>query len=223
MMRARLAWLRDEPGRDLAPLAARLGPGEAADLARLDRADLRRGFLLSRALLRKVLADVSGAAGQAPRFARAPSGRLLLEAPAGWHVSLSHTDGLVAVVAATAPCGVDIERVRDARVAAVAARYFAPEEAAQLAAVDAATARRDFFRLWTLKEAAVKALGEGLAGNMARLAFTLAPEGPRQAFAEPALALWQHPLAEAWLAAAVVTPTTVEWCSGEARLTDLGV
>lgn len=221
MMRARLAWLKDEPGRDLDPLAARLGPGEAADLARLDRADLRRGFLLSRALLRLVLADV--ASGQAPRFARAPSGRLLLDAPAGWHVSLSHTDGLVAVVAATAPCGVDIERVREARVAAVAARYFAPEEAAQLAAVGAASARRDFFRLWTLKEAAVKALGEGLAGNMARLAFTLAPEGPRQTFAEPALALWQHAVADAWLAAAVVTPSTVEWRSGEARLTDLGV
>lgn len=221
MIRARIAWLRDQPGHDLAPLAAALDPDEAAELARISQPGRRRHYLLARALLRHVLAAAGATIDTPARFGRAESGRLLLTAPAGWHISLSHAGDLVAVVAATAPCGVDIEQERDARVAAVARRYFAPAEAKRLAEADAAAARRDFFRLWTLKEAAVKAFGEGLAGNLARLAFDLAPEEPRPAFAEPALALWQTALGDAWLAAVVATTGPVAWDGREVRLATL--
>lgn len=220
MTRVRLAWLRDDPACLLAPLAARLGPVEATELAQLALLARQRGYLLSRALLRRLIAGEDTLAPYA-RFARAASGRLLLTAPAGWHISLSHGAGLVAAALAAAPCGVDIERPRPAHVQRVAARYFAPAEQAWLQALPPVAAERDFFRLWTLKEAAAKALGEGLAHNMARLAFSVAAPAP--AFLEAGLGLqvWQAPVADAWLAAAVRADGPVDWQCREVSLAEL--
>lgn len=221
MNSARLAWLRDDPALALAPLAARLAPEQAADFAALSGTARQREFLLSRALLAHTLATTPGLAGTALRFARAPSGRLLLAAPAGWHISLSHADGLAAVLVARTPCGVDIERPRPARVQGVAARYFAPSEQAWLADLPPEAAQRDFFRLWTLKEAAAKARGEGIAHNLPRLVFDLAGPQPQPRGAAAGLQAWQAPVAQAWLAGVVVDPAPVEWHCREVALATL--
>lgn len=208
---ARIAWLRDDPGQALTALTSRLPVAEQEEMARLRLPTRQRNFVLSRMLLRHLLATHAGLPPEALRFARAASGRLLLAGSGPWEISLSHGDGLVAAVVANAPCGVDIERPRATRVARVAQRYFAPAEAEWLRTRDSITAERDFFRLWTLKEACAKALGQGLADNMARLAFTLATTPPTLLAPGPALQLWQAPVAEAWLAAAVRSAGPVDW------------
>lgn len=220
MTLARLTWLRDEPGEALDALAARLDAAARAELARRHLPARQRGFLLSRALLTLALEDAGLVAG-ACRLGRAASGRLRLEAPAGWHVSLSHGGDHVAVCVATAPCGVDIERPRPTPVLRLAQRYFSPAEAARLATLTPADAERDFFRLWTLKEAAAKALGQGLAHNMARLAFDLDREPPAALAAASGLVLWQAPAGNAWLAAALASPMPVAWQAREVTLATL--
>lgn len=78
------------------------------------------------------------------------------------HFNISHAEGIVAVAVSEFECGVDCERVRsyDQRVMKrVCTR------AEQAAICSAPENERDmlFFRLWTLKEAYVKALGRGLS------------------------------------------------------------
>ncbi|MDN5937854.1 MAG: 4'-phosphopantetheinyl transferase superfamily protein [Salinisphaera sp.] len=95
----------------------------------------------------------------------------------GYRLGLSHSGALCLCIAS--PCarvGCDVERQRPRRrLQELAAQYFHPAEAAHLRRVDGAPARRDFYRLWTLKEAAQKALGRGLDGGLRAPAFVLQP------------------------------------------------
>ena len=79
--------------------------------------------------------------------------------------------------------GVDIEDVeRRGRLLEIADAYFAPDELiVLLSAPPGRAARVLFFRLWTLKEAYIKAHGDGLSLPLDRFAFALSP--PAIAFA----------------------------------------
>ncbi len=94
-----------------------------------------------------------------------PTGRPVLRgADLPLHVSLSHGRHAVAVaLTALAPLGVDLEVVRPLAAGALAARYFAADEADWVAGQpsdDEST--RAFLWLWTHKEAIGKARGLGL-------------------------------------------------------------
>jgi len=150
-------------------------PGPAA--ARVD--DLRRLRMGQRFVLRLLLGaylccpgrDVRierGAAGK-PKLAdaqtRAGSGR-------GLAFNLSHAgDWLAIAVARDAEVGVDIERrARRVRARELARRWFGTDEAARLDTLDEDSARVEFLRRWSLREALVKARGETLAGRLGEIA-----------------------------------------------------
>lgn len=76
----------------------------------------------------------------------------------GWHWSISHDSTLVAAVLHREPVGVDLERVAERR-AALQERVANPVEQGLLAPWDALA----FTRLWTAKEAVLKAAGVGIA------------------------------------------------------------
>jgi 4'-phosphopantetheinyl transferase len=57
----------------------------------------------------------------------------------------------------------------------LAARFFAPAEAARLATLPEPARSLEFLRIWTLKEAFVKALGLGMSLPLNRFAFGAAP------------------------------------------------
>ena len=103
-----------------------------------------------------------------PRVADAPS--------AFFNVSHGPTLALIAFCD-DAPVGVDVEP-RAALVfdASLAAMVCTPLESARLRA-DAATADEELTRLWTRKEAALKACGTGLVLPMAELALSMACAG----------------------------------------------
>jgi 4'-phosphopantetheinyl transferase len=74
--------------------------------------------------------------------------------------------------------GVDIERVRPRpRALELAARFFAPEEAALLTALPEGERLNGFLRLWTAKEAVLKANGGGLSYGLHRASFRLKRAG----------------------------------------------
>jgi 4'-phosphopantetheinyl transferase len=85
-----------------------------------------------------------------------------------FHFNISHTDGLVAVaLSEQGPVGVDVEnaaRVTDYQ--GLARRFFAPVEAGLMKDCDESSRAERFFRIWTLKEAYVKAIGKGLAHGL---------------------------------------------------------
>jgi phosphopantetheinyl transferase len=59
----------------------------------------------------------------------------------------------------------------------VARRFFSPEDNAWLKSLPGAARRAAFYRLWTLKEAILKADGRGLEGGLERVRVELPAQG----------------------------------------------
>lgn len=76
----------------------------------------------------------------------------------GWHWSISHDDTFVAAVLSREPVGVDLERIAERR-AALHDKVAREDERACFETWDALA----FTRLWTAKEAVLKAAGVGMA------------------------------------------------------------
>jgi 4'-phosphopantetheinyl transferase len=140
--------------------------------------DHRAVAAAAHALLGRLLARYGGLE-EPPVIARTVHGKPY--APSLPHIdfNLSHARNHVLIaIAREQALGVDIEQVdRKTRVDALARRFFARSEADALAALPEALRVDAFVRLWTLKEAVLKALGEGLAFGLDRIAFALDGSG----------------------------------------------
>ena len=130
-------------------------------------ADAQR-YLLSRRVLRAVLSMYVGREPGAIVFEPGPGGkpRLAGEPPAGLRFNLSHSGDVTAVaVAQGREVGVDVEALRYPAPDAGAFRaFFSPRELAWIEAFEGRARAAAFYRIWTRKEALLKATGEGLSG-----------------------------------------------------------
>jgi 4'-phosphopantetheinyl transferase len=180
--------LAPDPAR-IPALAATLDRDEQTRAARLRVAAARSRFVVGRAFLRDVLARYLAIPPAAVTLAYGPKGKPALaspEAPLRFNLSHSH-DVAVCAVAARRELGVDVERVREVAADRIAARYFSPRERALVGALEGAAAGRAFFRLWTCKEAYLKAVGTGVSRPLAEV--EIGPDdGP-----EPRLAIRDQP------------------------------
>jgi len=186
-----------DPGT-LALTEGLLGPSDRRRLAAITGSLARREFLAGRALLTSVLSLRTGEPPARWRFAETALGKPVLD-DAAWSgrlgFNVSHTDGLVccALVSGSGRVGVDVERCsRELDVDALAARFFAPAEAAALARLPAPARRARFFDHWTLKEAFLKGRGVGLTVPMREAAFDL--EGPAPALVSSPDVPWKFAL-----------------------------
>jgi 4'-phosphopantetheinyl transferase len=106
--------------------------------------------------------------GAAIRFVASPAGkpRLAPEQAFAPRISfnLSHSGGRALLAISHGPeIGVDLEaHDRKTDVLPLADRYFAVPEREAVASADESSRRTEFFRIWTAKEAVIKAQGEGL-------------------------------------------------------------
>jgi len=176
----------------------------------------RHRFAWSHALLRAVLARYLGCSAAAVQFAPriAPQTRpsLLPGARLRLCFSLSHVGDLAAVaVARGAPLGVDVELPRNRLdPLAIAAAHFAPRETALLRSLEPSKRISAFLRLWTAKEAVLKALGTGLARPLSEVVVSLPVASSarrRLAISAEGLTLWSLPRAGGTLSTlAVATP-----------------
>lgn len=163
-------WLAQLDDFDADAFVAVLDAAEATRAAAIGDHDARRRFIVSRGLLRRVLAATSGIAPNEFTFGVGAHGKPVVAdgIASGLHFNLSHARGWWLFAMSDSPVGVDLEmadRVVDA--ARLAARVFTPgEEAAlQLVGTDAVAVRAVFLDCWTRKEALLKALGTGFAGG----------------------------------------------------------
>jgi 4'-phosphopantetheinyl transferase len=152
-------------GQPAARLTGVCSAAERARAAGMPLAARRREFLLARGIVRTILAAYVGVEPGALRLGTGPHGKPFVDAPAAPGFSVSHSHGrLVVAVTAGFAVGIDLERVdRRIEIGVVARRFLPSDEAASLAALppDARTAA--FFRLWTRREAQLKARGSGFA------------------------------------------------------------
>lgn len=169
-----------------------LTPDERARRARYRFERERHQFLVARGLLRWTLSRYLGLPPEAVRFRAGPHGKPELAVgatPTPFTFNLSHAAGLVAcAIARDAEIGIDVEDLAGAADIDAVARSFAPSERADLDAVRGAARQARFLAYWTLKEAYLKARGEGLGLPLDGFAFTLAPPGPPRIVFGPAIA-----------------------------------
>lgn len=163
-----------------------LTAAEGERLAAMGSAERRRQFVAGHWLARVAAGTVLGIEVDGCTLVRADDGSPRLQVDgrdSDWHVSLSHSGDWVACALAPAPVGVDLEMPRRRReLMGLAAFAFSPDECRRLAALDDAARSDEFHRLWSLKEARGKRLGEGLLPRRSRRV-TAVPSGPAEAHA----------------------------------------
>ena len=147
-----------------------VSPAEEAHARRMGSARRRREFLVCRGALRRILAGALGIEPLAAPILRGAHGKPLLapgRRPAlGFNVSHSGDRFVVAVAVGMAP-GVDVERVRPRRsLSGLARRFFSRAEQEEVAADP--DPPHSFYRIWTRKEAVIKADGRGVAIGLDR-------------------------------------------------------
>jgi len=176
----------------------------------------RRRFVLTRGALRALLGKRLGLSPREVPLVLDMRGKPRLAGGLGvpdWRFNVAHS-GELALIAMTVGCevGVDLEQVRTVRQAAhIARRYFHPWESK--AVRTAPPSRRDatFLRIWTAKEAVLKAVGSGITGSLAGCPVpTEAHDGTWIEL--PGLRLWLLSLepAHGYLGAAAVVGTRLD-------------
>ena len=110
-------------------------------------------------------------------FEETQNGRpYLSEAPDLWFSFSSCEFGILGAWSSTHAIGVDLEnrtRVLDARE--LARQFFSVAEAKAVEEVGGLQRLRTFYRFWSLKEAALKSIGEGLPYGLEAFEFELVP------------------------------------------------
>lgn len=166
---------------DVAPWLPLLDADEKARMVRFVHARNRVQFAAAHGLTRLALGRVLSVPPASLAFVEGPNGKpsaLRDGGPASVSFNLSHADGMVGVAVLAqphVPVGFDLERFDRRIQLELADRYFRPEEANWLAGLAPDERPRGFLRLWTLKEALIKATGEGLSRELDSFWFEVLP------------------------------------------------
>lgn len=159
-------------GHEAEEAEALLDADERKRAGRLVRSGDRRTYLASHLGLRVLLGAYLGRAPEEVRFVRedclncgGPHGRPAV-AGGGVHFSLSHSHGLAYFAFAAVPVGVDVEGLPNAGAVADVLSSLHPAEAAEITALPEEERRAALARVWSRKEACLKATGAGLANGL---------------------------------------------------------
>jgi phosphopantetheine--protein transferase-like protein len=110
-------------------------------------------------------------------FQETEKGRPYLpDLPNVWFSFSSSRFGFLGAWSSTHQIGVDLEdQARNLEAAELAQQFFSQAEAEAVKVVGGLTRLRTFYQLWSLKEAALKSIGEGLPFGLDAFEFELAP------------------------------------------------
>ena len=155
-----------------------LDPEERAAYAARRIAHAQDSYLCAHALCRLALSRYERLAPSAWRYRREPGGKPMLAAShaSPWHFTVSHTKGFVACAVARLQVGIDVERgARPGNLRALQRRVLTEREQQNIAADP--NFEVAFLRLWTCKEATLKAHGLGLSYGPRNLEVTQHAQG----------------------------------------------
>lgn len=163
----------------ISKLASELTQGELERAVRIHNPEQRKSFVVCRGALRQILASYLDAPPKSLQFDYGPYGKPALARECrngGLQFNLSHANGMALIsVAVNRSIGVDVEVIRtNLDVEVIASRVLSYPEEQALLALPSDSRREAFFRLWTRKEALVKAVGSGFSFPMKRLSVSLA-------------------------------------------------
>lgn len=152
-----------------------LDPQELASADRFRRTTTRNQHVVGRAMARRLLGK-SNVVPQQIQFVSGEFGKPQVVTPpeAILPFNIAHTDGLVLCGVADRQAelvGVDVESLNRRTSTDLAERYFAKPEIQFLRSKPLHQQQYYFLRIWTLKEAFIKAIGTGLHTPLADFAF----------------------------------------------------
>lgn len=173
----------DVPEEEVELARAILSEDEIARSARFVRPRDRNRFAVARGRLRMILGAELGIRAASVAFRYGVRGKPELAPPldrGGLRFSLSHSaDRALVATTRNRAIGCDLEALRDVRSGQdLARRIFAPQEFEVLARLEGEAWQRAFFRCWTLKEAWLKARGDGLTFPTRKFTVAIAPGEP---------------------------------------------
>lgn len=165
--------LEDRPSFSLAAAERMLDPADRARALQISNLEVRRQFVFGRFLLWRMLEEL--AIPRRPLRKHALGKPYLEGRPIDFN--LSHTRGGVTVLLGRGELGVDVERAdRRVDVERVGVRSFTH---AELRWVRSGDPNERFIRMWTLKEAYMKARGLGLRLSPKTFSFEVAEQEAR--------------------------------------------
>jgi 4'-phosphopantetheinyl transferase len=137
-------------------------------------------YIAAHWLMRTALASIASLPPRNWRFITEKMGKPRIDPAIGrakLQFNLSHTRGFVAcAITIDSEIGIDVEALnrRDVTVD-IAERFLSPSEVIILRSMAEERKHDTFFRFWTLKEAFIKATGEGLSRPLDSFSFALDP------------------------------------------------
>lgn len=140
--------------------------------------DKRARFLQRRAFRRYCATWATGT--QAPlsgyEFVETETGRpFLIHHPDLWFSFSSCAEGCLGAWSASRAIGVDVEQTREVGGLSLARAYFSQAETEILARSLGRVRTMNFLRIWCLKEAALKSIGQGVPFGLNKFRFSLSP------------------------------------------------
>ncbi|MFG3255678.1 4'-phosphopantetheinyl transferase family protein [Streptomyces sp. NPDC048172] len=172
-----------------APGLVRLLGEDHARCRTMTHRGIKARFIASRLLLKHVACAAVGATPEAVELAYRPGGRPYLRGPGRIDISLSHTEDLLLVgLTRRGWIGVDAEaKDRPMLGLGTDAQVCTPHERRMLARIAQERRNGALVRLWTLKEAYSKAIGQGMRFRFTQFGFgpqdrnpsVLRPDGTR--------------------------------------------
>ncbi|MFC4304294.1 4'-phosphopantetheinyl transferase family protein [Cohnella boryungensis] len=111
------------------------------------------------------------------RFSRNACGKPFVQNSPRFRYNVSHSGDWVVCVCDEEEVGIDVELVRPIDVK-LAERFFHPTEYKQIIEKEGRERWEAFFKLWTLKESYVKAIGTGLRQPLSAFSFELRDDRP---------------------------------------------
>lgn len=169
----------DVSDREVTALRGLLNPRELERADRFKVPNAARRFIAARAVLRTLLGQVTATDPARIEFTYGERGKPSVGgAP---HFNASDSGDTVVVAMASEEVGVDIEGLRPLpNPDRLARRICTPDELEQLDALTEGEAAAALLRLWTYKEAALKAVGLGLPGGLRNVDVDFRPGKPPQ-------------------------------------------
>ena len=153
-------------------LSSGLSPEEYRHWHEIRQPGRQREYLLGRVLLRRLLAERLHCPAGSLAFHIGEHGKPML-CNHHWQFNLSHSgDWLVLALCREGPLGVDIEMgLRRRPILPLAERFYAPGEYLWLRTLPVQEQDSAFYRLWSRKEAVLKAHGAGIAAGLEKVCF----------------------------------------------------
>ncbi len=146
--------------------------GELDEFAKICSPKRQQEYRASKWLRRTKLSEILEIPPESLIFDKTEQGKPFCVSHPEIHFNLSHSGNWVVMAVSDQPIGVDIETPNPKRnIMAIAEHYFLPEEVKIIRS--SKDALDMFYKLWTLKEAYVKATGEGIVSGLSKCGFEM--------------------------------------------------